>query len=163
MSGKRRVRVRVSPRARRLPIRETACRFDSNSHARGRRERGIGGRTHRAAAGFYPEPLCRPETTILTRAAAEEPSSTDGGHRLPTRAENGQVWRKEGRNRHRRGTKAPFERGGPGSRRSRRTPAPDNGHKSSGQRKQFLLASEKQPSWADGESGLSRCFSMDEE
>lgn len=39
----------------------------------------------------------------------------------------------------------------------------NNGHIGPGQRKQFLLASEKQPSWADGEPGLSQCFSMDEE
>lgn len=49
------------------------------------------------------------------------------------------------------------------SRESCRTVAADNGHIGPGQRKQFLLASEKQPSRADGEPGPSLCFSMDEE
>lgn len=65
-----------------------ACRSGSSFHRRSRRERSVGGRTERpTCAWFDPEPLCRRETTILTRAAAEEPSSTDGG--APTTDEGG--------------------------------------------------------------------------
>lgn len=156
-------RVRVSARAL-PPHPRAACRFDGQFHTRGRRERSTGGRTPPTRAWFYPEPLCRQETTILTRAAAEEPSSTDGGHRRPTRAENGPACRKEGGTRHGSETKAPPERRGPGGgRRSGRTPAPDNGRERAGQRKQFVLASEEQPSRADGESGLSPRCSVGEE
>lgn len=56
------------------------------------------GRT-KPAPGLYPEPLCRQETTILTLAASEEPSSTEGDTDNGHGAEGSQPTRKDGKTR----------------------------------------------------------------
>lgn len=49
-------------------------------------------------AWLYPEPLCRQETTILTLAASEEPSYTEGGHLNLTRGGKQQTEEKRRKN-----------------------------------------------------------------